>query len=86
MVLFGSLTKVQIVWDLADVMMALMAIVNLVAITLLGKFAFRALDDYTMQRKAGIKTRRMQESTYKRMQQAFGGQESISCRKKEVFL
>ena len=55
MVLFGSLTKVQIVWDLADVMMALMAIVNLVAITLLGKFAFRALDDYTMQRKAGIK-------------------------------
>ena len=54
MVLFGSLTKVQIVWDLADVMMALMAIVNLVAITLLGKFAFRALDDYTRQRKAGI--------------------------------
>ena len=54
MVLFGSLTKVQIVWDLADVIMALMAIVNLIAITLLGKFAFRALDDYTIQRKAGI--------------------------------
>lgn len=40
MVLFGSLTKVQIVWDLADVMMALMAIVNLVAITLLGKLIY----------------------------------------------
>ena len=55
MVLFGSLTQVEIVWNLADVIMALMAIVNLVAIALLGKFAFRALDDYTKQRKAGIK-------------------------------
>ena len=54
MVLFGSLTRVQIVWDLADIIMALMAIVNLIAIALLGKFAFRALDDYTRQRKAGI--------------------------------
>lgn len=54
MVLFGSLTKVQIVWDLADVIMALMAIVNLIAIALLGKFAFRALDDYSKQRNAGI--------------------------------
>lgn len=55
MVMFGCLTKVQIVWDLADLIMALMAIVNLIAIALLGKFAFRALDDYTKQRKAGIK-------------------------------
>ena len=55
MVMFGSLTQVEIVWNLADVIMALMAIVNLVAIALLGKFAFRALDDYTRQRKAGIK-------------------------------
>ena len=55
MVMFGSLTQVEIVWNLADVIMALMAIVNLVAIALLGKFAFRALDDYAKQRKAGIK-------------------------------
>ncbi len=55
MVMFGSLTKVDIVWNLADVIMALMAIVNLIAIALLGKFAFRALDDYVKQRKAGIK-------------------------------
>lgn len=54
MVMFGCLTKVEIVWNLADVIMALMAIVNLIAIALLGKFAFRALDDYTIQRKAGI--------------------------------
>ena len=55
MVLFGSLTKVQIVWDLADVFMGLMAVINLVAIALLGKYAFAALDDYTKQKKSGIK-------------------------------
>ena len=41
--------------DGADVIMALMAITNLIAILLLGKFAFKALDDYTKQKKAGIK-------------------------------
>ena len=55
MVLFGTLTKVQVVWDLADLFMGLMAVINLVAITLLGKYAFLALDDYTKQKKAGIK-------------------------------
>lgn len=55
MVMFGSLTKVDIVWNMADVIMALMAIVNLIAIAILGKFAFRALDDYVKQRKSGIK-------------------------------
>ena len=45
----------DIVWNLADVIMALMAITNLIAIFLLGKFAFKALDDYTKQKKAGIK-------------------------------
>jgi AGCS family alanine or glycine:cation symporter len=55
MVLFGSLTKVEIVWNLADVFMGLMAIINLVAIVLLGKYAFMALEDYTKQKKAGIK-------------------------------
>lgn len=55
MVLFGSLTHVDIVWNLADVFMGLMAIINLIAIALLGKYAFMALDDYTKQKKAGIK-------------------------------
>lgn len=55
MVLFGALTKVQVVWDLADVFMGLMAVINLVAIAFLGKFAFMALDDYTSQKKSGIK-------------------------------
>lgn len=55
MVLFGSVATVEIVWNLADVFMGLMAIINLIAIVLLGKYAFIALQDYTDQKKAGIK-------------------------------
>lgn len=55
MVLFGSIATVEIVWNLADVSMGLMAIINLIAIVLLGKYAFIALQDYTDQKKAGIK-------------------------------
>ena len=43
MIIFGSLTKVAIVWDLDELFMSFMAIVNLIAILLLGKFAFKAL-------------------------------------------
>lgn len=55
MVLFGATVSMDIVWNLADVFMALMAITNLIAIALLGKIAFKALDDYIAQKKAGIK-------------------------------
>ena len=41
------------VWALADLFMASMAIVNLIAIVLLGKIAFNALGDYLRQRRAG---------------------------------
>lgn len=53
MVFFGSIAKIGIVWDLADLFMALMAITNLIAIALLGKFAFAALKDYIQQKKEG---------------------------------
>jgi alanine or glycine:cation symporter, AGCS family len=55
MVFFGSLVNMDIVWNLADVFMGFMAIINLVAIVLLSKIAFRALDDYKKQKKSGIK-------------------------------
>lgn len=55
MVVFGSIAKINLVWDMADLFMALMAITNLVAITLLSKFAFIALKDYSAQKKAGVK-------------------------------
>lgn len=54
MVLFGSLASLDIVWSLADVCMGLMTICNLVAIVLLGKYAFRLLEDYRMQKRNGI--------------------------------
>ncbi len=54
MVAFGSLAPLPFVWNLADLFMALMAIVNLVAITVLGRNAFIALRDYQAQKKAGV--------------------------------
>lgn len=55
MVLFGALAKVSLVWNLADISMGLMAILNLIAIALLGKISFAALEDYRNQKKMGIK-------------------------------
>ncbi|WP_422659676.1 alanine/glycine:cation symporter family protein [Paenibacillus sp. EC2-1] len=54
MVIFGSVTSVQLVWNMADLFMGLMAIVNLIAIALLSKFAFATLKDYMKQKKAGL--------------------------------
>lgn len=56
MVLFGSLASLEIVWSLADITMALMAICNLIAILLLGKYAFRLLDNYMEQKRSGVKS------------------------------
>ena len=53
MVMFGSVAAVQIVWDMADLFMGFMVITNLIAITLLGKFAYAALADYVKQKKQG---------------------------------
>ncbi|MED1721332.1 alanine/glycine:cation symporter family protein [Brevibacillus parabrevis] len=53
MVLFGAVAKVQLVWDLADLFMGLMVVVNLIAIFMLSKVAFAALRDYQEQKKAG---------------------------------
>ncbi len=54
MVYVGSVAKLSFVWDLADLFMALMAMLNLIAIALLGKYAYVALDDYVRQKKAGV--------------------------------
>ena len=53
MVLFGSVASMQFVWSIADVFMGLMAILNLIAIVLLGNIAIKALQDYMAQRKTG---------------------------------
>ena len=53
MVMFGSISKIAIVWSMADLFMGLMAFVNLVAITMLTPVAVRALKDYARQKRAG---------------------------------
>ena len=55
MVMFGALASLALAWSLADVCMGLMTICNLIAIVLLGKYAFRLLEDYLEQKRRGIK-------------------------------
>ncbi|WP_095407444.1 alanine/glycine:cation symporter family protein [Pseudobacillus wudalianchiensis] len=53
MVYFGSVAKISLVWDMADLFMAIMALINLVAIAGLYRIAAAALKDYQQQRRAG---------------------------------
>lgn len=55
MVMFGALASLDLAWSLADLCMALMTACNLVAIVLLSKYAVRLYNDYTAQKKQGIK-------------------------------
>ena len=49
----GAGLSMGLVWDLADVLMGVMAIINIPVICILGGPAVRALADYTAQRKEG---------------------------------
>lgn len=51
MVAIGGISSLGVVWSLADITMSLMAICNIGALLLLGKYAVRALEDYRRQRK-----------------------------------
>ncbi|MDD6770364.1 alanine/glycine:cation symporter family protein [Inconstantimicrobium porci] len=55
MVFIGAVASLNLVWDMADLFMSIMALINLAAITLLGKYAFEALKDYKNQKAKGIK-------------------------------
>jgi AGCS family alanine or glycine:cation symporter len=55
MVMFGALASFELVWNIVDLFMALLTACNLVAIVLLGRYAFRLLDDYRQQKRQGIK-------------------------------
>jgi amino acid carrier protein len=54
MVMIGSLLSMSLVWQLADVIMALMAITNLTAILLLSPVVSLIARDYLRQRKLGV--------------------------------
>ena len=49
----GALLVFGMVWNLADVFMGIMALINLPVIVILGKTALKTLQDYVDQRKAG---------------------------------
>ena len=53
-VLFGAMASLDVVWSIGDLFMALLTLCNLIAIVLLGKYAFRLLDDYRLQKRKGI--------------------------------
>ena len=53
MVMFGAMASLDLVWSLGDLFMALLTACNLYAIVRLSKYAFRLLDDYRAQKKAG---------------------------------
>lgn len=53
MISFGSIAELKFVWNLADLFMALMAVINIYAILRLGKIAKICLDDYITQKRAG---------------------------------
>ncbi|MBR2239095.1 MAG: alanine:cation symporter family protein [Prevotella sp.] len=55
MVMFGALASLELVWNIVDFFMAFLTACNLVAIVLLGRYAFRLLDDYRRQKRQGIK-------------------------------
>ena len=55
MIMFGAWASFELVWNLVDLAMAFLTACNLVAIFLLGKWAFRLLDDYRKQKRNGIK-------------------------------
>ena len=69
MVMFGALTSLHFVWGLADLCMALMTICNLIAIAILGKYAFRLLEDYRDQKRRGIKDPVFKKDKMKDIQQ-----------------
>lgn len=53
LVFVGATLEFGLVWDIADVLMGIMAIINLPVIVILGRTALDALDDYIKQRKEG---------------------------------
>lgn len=53
-VMFGAMASLDVVWSIGDLCMAMLTFCNLVAIIMLGKYAFRLLDDYRAQKRKGI--------------------------------
>lgn len=51
-IFFGAQANFNTIWDLADVLMGFMAILNIIVILFLGKIAIKCLNDYCNQKKS----------------------------------
>ena len=54
LVFAGALLKFEVAWNLGDILMGLIALINLPVIVILGNQAIRCANDYVAQRKAGL--------------------------------
>ena len=52
-ILLGAGLTADLLWNIADITMGLMALINIPVIIILGKYAFRAIKDYEKQKKEG---------------------------------
>ena len=53
-VFFGAQSNLTLAWNLADIFMGIEAVINIVVILILGKWAFAALEDYKAQKRQGL--------------------------------
>ncbi len=52
-ILAGAVLSADLLWNIADITMGAMTIINIPAILILGKYALRALENYDKKRKSG---------------------------------
>ena len=52
-ILIGAVLSADLLWNIADITMGLMALINIPVILFLSKYAIRAIQDYDRQRKEG---------------------------------
>ncbi len=54
LILLGAGLNAGLLWGVADVLMGAMALINIPVIIILGKYAYRAINDYVRKDKAGL--------------------------------
>lgn len=53
-VFMGAQSSFDLAWNISDILMGIEAIINIIAILMLGKWALAALNDYQAQKKKGL--------------------------------
>ena len=53
LIFVGAGLSADLLWNVSDVFMGFMALINIPVIVILGRYSFRALDDYKRQKREG---------------------------------